>query len=293
MTCEIERLYQWAQLYGTDRLLATQAQGYVTVTGNIGATVLADSLMRAQTGFDYSVLSAVTLTATTALVQIRSEEAGKETNLQSGQVLTLVDPLLGIDNSVTVTVSGITGGADDEDVDSWRLRVAEEWRTMVIYGGRAGKIRDYKAWAKAAHPSVSGALVIPHQQGIGTVVVRPICNDLTNRLPTNGVINAIVSFLPDVVPATADVYVVAPLLKSITVELALEPDFDTAINRQAITDAVIALVASKVDELAVIELAELDAVIMSITSQYTRIQPTLRQVTAENEIFNLTAVVFS
>lgn len=50
----------------------------------------------------------------------------------------------------------------------WRLRVAEEWQIVTSRGARSGKPEDYTAWAKRAHPSVTGALVQPHVLGMGS-----------------------------------------------------------------------------------------------------------------------------
>jgi len=82
--------------------------------------------------------------------------------------LTLIDPVPGCAGTLTIDVTGITGGAEDELVDAWRMRVADEWRTVTTRGARSGKPDDYRWWAKSAHPSVSGALVQMHALGLGT-----------------------------------------------------------------------------------------------------------------------------
>lgn len=292
LTCELERLYDWAMLYGVDRLLPVAAQGYVLATGNAGAIVLADTLLRAQNGLNYQVLQAVTLESTAIPVLVRCTTRGKVSNIAAGQVLTLIDPIIGCNNNMTVGVQGISGGADDEAVDAWRLRVADEWQTMVIYGGRSGKPRDYKAWAKSAHPSVSGALVQPHGLGIGTVLVRPICNGLTNRLPTQTILDAVAAYLPNIAPATSDWRVTAPLLHNVTVSIDLSPTADTAENRQAITDALSVLINSNLNEQATLLLTDIDVTIMSVTSDYVRIAPIANITAAAGEIFVLNPVVF-
>lgn len=293
LTCELERLYDWAALYATERLLSVAAQGSVVATGNIGATILAGTLLRSTNGLNYQVVNAVTLTATTAPVFVRCTTRGAVANVAAGQVLTLIDPVLGCNNAMSVGSLGLTSGADDESLDAWRLRVADEWQTMVVYGGRSGKPMDYIAWAKNAHPSVTSALVQPHLVGVGTVVIRPICNDLPNRQPTTEVINAIAAYLQPIAPATADWRLTAPLLHPVTISLHLSPEVDTTANRLAITDFLSTLILSKVTNQAELWLAEIDTAILSVTSYYTRTAPIANITAAAGAVFILEPVVFS
>lgn len=293
LTCELERLYDWAALYATPRLLAVAAQGAVLATGNVGAEILAGTVLRSTNGLNYTVLNAVALTASPTPVLVRCTTRGAITNVAAGQLLTLINPILGVNNNLTVDAFGLTGGADDELLDSWRLRVADEWQMMVIYGGRSGKPMDYVAWAKAAHPSVNGALVQPHLLGIGTVIVRPICNSLPNRQPTAEVISAIEAKLSEFAPATADWRVTAPLLNPVTIEIDLAAQVDTTANRQAITELLIALIMSKLTNNAELWLTEIDAAILSVTNAYTRIAPTANLTAGAGAVFILNSVVFS
>lgn len=271
LTCELERLYDWAALYGGDRLLARAAAGNVLATGNVGSQLLAGALLRGANGLDYSVLSAVTLGAGDTVVSVRGTTRGDAGNLVAGQVMTLVDPVVGVNNSLTVDVDGIGGGAEDELVEAWRARVAEEWRTIVTTGARSGKVADYRYWAKSAHQSVTGALVQPHALGMGTVVVRPICNGLIDRFPTQAVLDAVALLLGRVAPATADWRVVAPAVFPVSLSIHLLPAFDTAPNRAAIFAALNSLVLTKggtdAESLQLLW-AEVDAVIAITTSQY-------------------------
>jgi uncharacterized phage protein gp47/JayE len=293
LTCELERLYDWAALYATPRLLSVAAQGSVIATGNAGAVILADTLLRATNGLNYQVINAVTLTSTATPVFVRCTTRGAITNVAAGQVLTLIDPVLGCNNALSVGSLGLTGGADDESLNDWRLRVADEWQTMVVYGGRSGKPMDYIAWAKSAHPSVTSALVQPHLVGVGTVVIRPICNDLPNRQPTTEVLTAIAAYFQPIAPATADWRLTAPLLQAITVSVHLSPEVDTTANRLAINDFLSALILSKVTNQAELWLTEIDTAILSVTSHYTRNAP-LANITADaGAVFVLNPLVFT
>lgn len=272
LTCELERLYDWAELYNVPRLLATASSGPVSATGNAGSQLLAGTLLRGPNGLDYTVLSAVVLGAGNTPVSIRCAATGSAGNLAAGLQLTLVDPVAGVNNILTVDAAGIDGGADDELVNAWRARVNEEWIYVRAHGARSGKPEDYRFWAKAAHPSVTGALVQLHTLGIGTVVVRPICNGLLNRLPTQAVLDAASAKFAAVAPATADWRNTFAVAHPVTLTIHLLPAVDTVENRAAITAALTALVLAKggndAEELQLLW-AEVDTAIAVITNQYT------------------------
>ncbi len=291
LTCELERLYDWAELYNVPRLVATAATGSLTVTGTVGAMLLAGTVARASNGLDYQTLAAVTLGAGgAATVDVRCTSTGTASNLSAGQTLTITSAVAGISGTLTA-LAGLTGGAEDEAVDDWRARVADEWQTLVTQGARGGKRADYVYWAKSAHPSVTGALVQLHTLGIGTVVVRPICDGLAGRMPTAAVLAAVAAYLANAAPF-GDVYALAPVAKSLTVSIDLAAAVDTAANRSAIAEAVGALVFDKASDLAVITPAEIDDAVASVTAQYTRILPTVEAACGAGEVFVLQPLVW-
>jgi uncharacterized phage protein gp47/JayE len=291
LTCELERLYDWAELYAVPRLLATAASGSVTVTGTVGATLLAGTTARGSNGLDYQTLAAVTVgVGGTATVDVRCVSTGAASNLTAGQLLTITSAVAGISSTLTAT-AGLTGGAEDEVVDDWRARVADEWTALVTDGARGGKYADYVYWAKSAHPSVTGALVQLHTLGIGTVVIRPICDELAGRMPTATVLAEVVAYLANASPMV-DVSVMSPTAKSVTVSIDLVASVDTAANRASIAEAVGALVFSKESAGATITPAEIDDAVSSVTAQYTRIAPTANTTCGAGEVFVLQPIVW-
>lgn len=293
LTCELERLYDWAALYGVDRLAATAATGTVLATGALGTAVLADTLLRGQGGLDFSVVAAVTLGAGQTAIQVRCVDTGSAGNQVAGQTLTLIDPVPGCDATMTVGVGGLSGGAEEEELDAWRARVAEEWRVVTTRGARSGKPDDYRFWARSAHPSVTGALVQPHALGVGTVLVRPICNSLLDRAPSAAVMNAVAAMFYSVAPATADWRLAAPIKRQVDVSIDLQPAVDTSPNRAAITSAVAAAILAEESETSVLGMAEIDAAVATVTSQYTRVAPLADVAVAAGEVLVLGAMVFS
>lgn len=292
LTCELERLYDWAALYDVERLAATASIGNVLATGTVGTPLLADTLLRGPNGLDYTVLAAVVLGVESTAVSIRCTTPGSAGNLVAGQTLTLIDPVPGCSRTLTIDGAGITGGAEDELVDDWRARVTDEWRTVVKRGARSGKPEDYVFWAKSAHPSVSGALVQPHALGTGTVLVRPICNTLTDRMPTQAVLDAVAAYFYVLAPATADWRLATPIRHGVSVSIDLLPEVDSADNRLAIFNSINALVLTESSETSLLALAEIDAAIAMVTSQYTRLGPMAEVAVAPGEVLVLDPIVW-
>lgn len=293
LTCELERLYDWASLYGVDRLAATAATGIVMATGTAGTQLLAGTVLRGQNGLDYTVQAAVTLGAGNTAVTVRCNEAGAAGNQAAGLTLTLVDPVPGVDGTLTVDVGSLSGGAAEENIEDWRARVAEEWQVVTTRGARSGKPDDYRFWARAAHPSVTGALVQPHALGVGTVLVRPICNGLTDRAPSPSVLSAVADFFYSIAPATSDWRLAPPIKHAVAVTIDLLPAADTLANRNAITAALTAVVMAESSETSWLAMAEIDAAIATVTDQYTRIAPVADIAVGAGEVLVLDPVTWA
>jgi uncharacterized phage protein gp47/JayE len=285
LACDEDRLQDWATLYGVTRLSATAASGSVTFTGTVGATLLKDAVLRGVNGHDYWVTTAVTLTGGTGTASVVGETPGADSNLPAGSELTLVDPLAGIGGPVVVAAQGLTGGAAEEQVEDWRARVVDEWQTVTTVGARGGRAADYTYWAKSGHPSVTGALVQTHTTGIGTVLVRPICNGLANRLPSQAVLEAVLAKLLTSAPVMPEISVAAPTLRPVAVTLDLASTVDTAGNRAAIEAAITSTVFAEQAAGATLLLSELDAAVASVTTQYVRVAPVADLICAAGEVF--------
>ena len=290
LACEEDRLQDWATLYSVVRLAATAAGGVVAFTGTPGATLLKDAVLRGANGLDYAVVSAVTLSTTSGAASVVCSTVGAEGNLPAGAVLTLVDPLSGIASALTVGVQGLSGGAAEELAEDWRARVVDEWQAVTMLGARGGRAADYVYWAQSAHPSVTGALVQMHTLGMGTVVVRPICNGLPDRLPTQSVLDAVLAYLLATAPVMPEIYVVAPTTRAVGVTLDLAAEVDTAANRAAIEAALSALVLAEQSAGATLLLSEIDAAVATVTTQYARIAPIAVLACQAGEIFALPVV---
>jgi uncharacterized phage protein gp47/JayE len=293
LSCELERLYDWAALYGVARLPAAAAAGQATATGSPGSVVFADTRLRGANGLDYRVTETNFMANSgVARLFVRAVETGEDSNLPPGAELTFVDPVSGVANKLTVGDEGLTGGAAEETLDDWRLRVADEWQAMTLKGARGGRVEDYKYWCESAHPAVTGALVFPHALGLGTVVIHPLCDGYINRMPAPGVLAAIAEQLAAVAPATADWKLANPIIRPVNVTLSLPASIDTEARREKIAQALLAAVLAEKSEDSVLNVAELDAAIATVTNQYTRMAPLANIAAQPGEVLVLAAVAW-
>jgi uncharacterized phage protein gp47/JayE len=291
LTCELDRLADWAALYGVARLPAQLARGAANASGSPGSVIFADAILRGPQGLDYRVLATNFMANTgAATVTVRAVEPGDAGNLPPYARLTLVDPLPGVANTLTVDEDGLTGGAPEETADDWRLRVADEWQAMTVRGARGGRPEDYRYWCMTAHPSVTGALVLPQAMGIGSVVIHPICNGAVNRMPAAGVLAAVSETIAAVAPACGDWKLSAPTIRPVDLTLHLETAVDNADTRARISAAALAAVLAEQSETSVLNMSELDAAISTVTNQYTRLAPVENIAVRPGEVLVLAAI---
>tara|TARA_R100000458_G_scaffold26452_2_gene23930 strand:- start:7645 stop:8673 length:1029 start_codon:yes stop_codon:yes gene_type:complete len=226
---------RWARLLGLWYAPASVATGEITVTGVVGSQIDVDAQWQTAAGVIYRPVDAVTLTAASQVVAVMAAEAGAAGNLAAGNVLTLISPIAGIQSQAAVTAAGLSGGADQEDVESLRGRVLMRLRQPPCGGSRG----DYESWALAAHASVTRAWVYRHELGLGTVTVRLVCDRLDDPIPTTAVLEAVAAYIEQVRPVTAEVYVVAPVAVPVDFTLRVVPD--TAAVRAGVLSSLVDL----------------------------------------------------
>ncbi|MCW8156636.1 baseplate J/gp47 family protein [Stutzerimonas stutzeri] len=213
-------LERWARLLGLWYAPASAATGELTVTGVVGSQIDIDAQWQTASGVIYRPVDAVTLTAATQAVAVIAAAAGAAGNLAAGGVLALISPIAGIQSQAVVAAAGLSGGADQEGVESLRARVLQRLRQPP----RGGSKSDYENWALAAHASVTRAWVYRNELGPGTVTVRLVCDRLDDPIPTAAVLEAVAGYIEQVRPVTAEVYVVAPVAVPVGFTLSVTPD---------------------------------------------------------------------
>lgn len=76
-----------------------------------------------QAGTSGSASGTIIAQWTTAKLPIKSQGFGQETNMNAGSILSLLTPILGVDNQAYVDYDEISGGTDIEDLEDYRQRI--------------------------------------------------------------------------------------------------------------------------------------------------------------------------
>jgi len=217
---EAQYLERWASIWAVARKAATFAAGPVSLPGTTGAVIPAGTLLQRQDGFEYTTLEDAAVTSGTALPQVRASAAGAAGNAASGIKLSLVSPIAGVQSQATVAAGGLTGGADIESDDSLRVRLLARLRRTP----QGGSADDYVAWALAV-PGVTRCWVAPREMGAGTVTVRIMMDaSYPDGLPLPGDLETVRAAIEAVRPATAEVFVLAPIPLLVPHNVRVTPD---------------------------------------------------------------------
>lgn len=248
-TADDENLLRRAAEMGIYQIAATRASGTATIVATDGTVILAETIFT-KDQIAYRVTESATAESGSATLNLRAVEPGINGNLTAGKTLTISATIAGADT--TATVVEISGGAEAETVSRVRERLADR-RQNPPMGGNAN---DYIKWAKEAHIDVTRAWSYPNENGLGTVVVRFVTDDLATPIPSPAHITAVQDYIDVVRPAgmagfSVATIVAAPLditFTSLTpdtsdVRLAVEAELDDLIKREAIPGGTLALSA--------------------------------------------------
>lgn len=228
---DAEGVERWAALLGYWYLDATAAGGSLIVTGSSGSTLVEGTRLQYSDGTEYITTADLTLAGAVGSVDVEAQALGVTGNLPAGAKLTLLSPVSGINSTLTVEAAGLTGGADQERLDALRGRVLARLRQPPM----GGSAKDYETWALEGHAAVTRAWVSPLEQGANTVVVRVVCDNEVELIPTTPVLNAVAAYIEKRKPVTAELFVVAPVAVPLNFEIQITPD--SAALRDRVTSA--------------------------------------------------------
>lgn len=238
-TCTDTNLVKRAAEVGIYRIAASRASGTVTIPGNNGTVLPAESLLT-KDELVYRVTADATVSGGTLTAQIRAVETGADGNQDAGAELSLTETVAGLDTVATVVE--LSGGSDIETITRLSERLAER-RQNPPQGGNA---TDYIAWAKAAHSDVTRAWCYSNELGPGTVVVRFTTDDLDSPIPTQAHVDAVTDYidtqrpagmrgfnLGSITAAAMDITVTELVPDTTAVRAAVEAELDDMIRRDA------------------------------------------------------------
>lgn len=230
-TAEAAELDRHGEIHIGGRLPAEPAAGPAIFKGSAGAIVPADTLLRGNAG-DYIVTATTPLGAEPTSIPLEAVAGGVNGNLAAGSILTLVEPLAGVEARATVAAPGLTGGRDAEDDARYLARLLARLRMP----GHGGAGFDYEDWARAAHPAVTRVWVDAGQMGPGTVTVRFMMDGYREGgFPTEDDVALVFAYIEKRRPkGMGGLYVVAPIPQPLDFEIAIDPD--TPAIRAAVED---------------------------------------------------------
>jgi uncharacterized phage protein gp47/JayE len=146
-------LTQWGQLVGAgDPTAATQAELLIDITvENQGGTLASGAqLVNAATGVTYITLGPVSLNAAVVQASVRAvgdqaggDGSGSIGNLDTGAIISFVNPLADVAQDASV-VSQIVTGADAETTEAYRQRVIDRFQKRP----QGGAYSDYELWGE-------------------------------------------------------------------------------------------------------------------------------------------------
>lgn len=189
------------------RKVAAFATGTVNLTGTVGSIIPQGT--RLDGAVEYETTAEVVLGSGETPASVIALSGGAIGNLGVGETLSVLGIVSGLDR--TATVIDITGGTDEENDDDLRMRVLLRIRNPPMGGDAA----DYVNWT-LAYSGVTRAWAAPLEQGMGTVTVRFLMDELRPPygLPNADDLLAVAIWMDSVRPvAIKDFFVVAPILQ--------------------------------------------------------------------------------
>lgn len=211
----------------TPRIAAKSASGSASFQAAAGTVLDADRVLQASDGRQYRVSAAVTTKAGTNTAPLEAVDGGVLGNAEAGLTLTLVQPVVGVDDTFTVLAPGLTGGTDQESIESLRARVIRSYK-VIPHGGDAD---DYVTWALEC-AGVTRAWAVKNYMGPGTVGVFFVRDGDSTIIPDANEIATVQAYLDSKAPVTAQVYALGPVLKAVDYTIKLTPD--TTLVRAAV-----------------------------------------------------------
>lgn len=224
-----EHLGRYAGWKGIPKTPAAAATGSIDVTGTDGFDVPALTVWQRSDGVQYEVDSTVTIAGGVASVPVTALSTGQITNADAGVKLTLVSPLPGVNGTATVDANTLSGGADVEKLEPWRLRIRKRDRE----GQAGGSLTDLENWALEVS-GVTRAWAFDQWLGLGTAGVFFVRDNDADLIPDASEVQTVQDYIDARRPgATKGVTVIAPVKAPQDMTIAIRPN--TAAVQAAVT----------------------------------------------------------
>lgn len=242
-TAETDWLDNHATMWGLVRIQATYASGDVIFTGDNGSFIPINTKVIRDDSVVFLTTVDASISGGTVTVNVEAEEAGESGNTDAGIFLTLLTPILGVDDTAEVD-TGLDGGIDEETDTNLRERILNRIKTPPAGGADHDYINESRAVA-----GVDNAFVFGNQnelvEELGHVTV--VIVGVSPKVPSGTLLTAVETALTD--PDTGIVPVTATLHVSPIVEADIDIDIDIDPN----TSEMQALITANLDDLFELE----------------------------------------
>jgi uncharacterized phage protein gp47/JayE len=289
-TAEAEHLERWAGIFGLTRKAAAQAKGNVTFTGTDGVVIPAGTALQRSDGQEYTTDAQGTIAAGAATAAVTAKTGGKASNAASGDKLTLVSPVTGINSEATVATGGLAGGLDAETDTALLARLL----LRLKLGVPNGKDGDYVQWALEV-AGVTRAWDTALYTGLGTVGVQFVVdNDAMDAtiIPTAGKVTEVQAYIDARRPLPSAVTVTAPIAKALNLTIQLTPS--TQVVKDAVTAEIKALLRRHAEPGGTVLLSKLREAISLAEGEtdHVLVSPAANVAHAAGEIATLGAITW-
>lgn len=285
--------------FALPRNTAVKATGGGTATGTNGKVITEGSELISEDDNKYIVDSDATIASGTATIAFTAFTANSASNDDPSITLTFVNPIVGVNTSVTVDSNGIAGGEDVENDDDYRERILQRKR-QAPHGGAT---QDYEVWAEEV-AGVTRAFTLEQYYGIGTIGVTFVRdNDTDTIIPNQTELDEVEDYIishedPATgktvgIPTTAEpgLFVFAPTLLPVDFTVQINPNttaVQAAITAE-LTDLILrdggpgqTLILSRISEAISLAQGEISHVLVSpaadVTAENTQV-PVLGTIT--------------
>lgn len=130
--------------YGVPRKVTVAAVLTIALPGTNGTIIPATrTFVGDSNGVRYSIDASATITGGFAAISITAQDAGVIGNLNNGDTLSIDTQVSGAETVATVTATTTTG-ADQENLEDWRIRILD----VIRAPGGGGNAADYRNWSQ-------------------------------------------------------------------------------------------------------------------------------------------------
>lgn len=271
-----EWLLRTGSLYNLPRNPATFAQREVEFTGAIGAVIPAGAELQRSDGVLYTVDVGGTFTSGTLTLAVTAVEPGANGNVETGVLLTLVEPITSVQSEAEVLSTGAVDGVDIEDLELYRARLLQR----IANTPQGGTAADHIGWALAV-PGVTRAWVYAEDDylGPGTVGLAFVRDgDTPSIIPDAGEVAQVQDYIDARRPLTENFTAFAPNtaplnptidllgVDNVDVRAAVQAELEDLLFREASPGGIILL--SHIQEAISIAAGEFDHVLVSPVADF-------------------------